>query len=200
VRNTNEAVVAFAANEGRVVANTNYRAELDLGNLSQSSEDPVTQKYESLRKTALPQLRRWLARDPEDLFQEAWLTVFLKGILVGDPHFDMKFYRVLRDKRINAYRRQQVRLKHAAAVQLEFNLEQSTRPKTEVTELREVLAGAMENLSINQKSAVTLHFFENRSIREIAGRLRQSENTIKSHLRRGKEQLRQTLENNGESF
>jgi len=52
---------------------------------------------------------------------------------------------------------------------------------------------ALSKLKIKYQTALTLRYFEDKSIKEIAAILYISENTVKTHLRRGLKQLKEYL-------
>lgn len=52
---------------------------------------------------------------------------------------------------------------------------------------------ALSKLKIKYQTALTLRYFEERSIKEIAAILESSENTVKTHIRRGLRQLKEYL-------
>ena len=49
----------------------------------------------------------------------------------------------------------------------------------------------MESLSPVQRAAVTLYYWQDRSVEEVAGALGIPENTVKTHLSRARSQLRE---------
>jgi RNA polymerase sigma-70 factor, ECF subfamily len=53
------------------------------------------------------------------------------------------------------------------------------------------LADAVLTLSVKYREVIILHYYESYSVSEIAGILNLSENTIRTRLRRGREQLRE---------
>ncbi len=62
-----------------------------------------------------------------------------------------------------------------------------------------VLADALRSLPSGQRAALVLHYYEDHPIDEIARILECSENTVKSHLRRGRNRLRVLLSQKGMS-
>jgi len=52
----------------------------------------------------------------------------------------------------------------------------------------------MDQLSDAQRAAVTLFYYEDRSVDEVAGLLGMPENTVKTHLSRARATLRRALE------
>ena len=57
---------------------------------------------------------------------------------------------------------------------------------------REVYDAVM-SLPVNQRTAIHLFYYEDYSIAQIAEAMKTNENTVKSHLRRGRERLREIL-------
>lgn len=59
------------------------------------------------------------------------------------------------------------------------------------------VARAMQTLSPDERTCVTLQLIEGYAVKEIASIVQMPENTVKSHLKRGKEKLTTYLKNNG---
>lgn len=63
-----------------------------------------------------------------------------------------------------------------------------------VSESEGTLYAQVMKLSPNYRTALYLYYYEGYTIKEIAAICRKNENTIKTHLKRGKEQLKLNLE------
>jgi RNA polymerase sigma-70 factor (sigma-E family) len=72
-------------------------------------------------------------------------------------------------------------------------LERQTMTPTYDTETPVDLLQALHQLTVNQRAAIVLHYYEDRPVQEVAEILDCSENTVKSHLRRGRSSLRVLL-------
>ncbi len=59
------------------------------------------------------------------------------------------------------------------------------------------LTEALRQLSISQRAAIVLHYYEDRSIEEVAEILGCSANTVKSHLHRGRKQAQGVVKGTG---
>lgn len=59
------------------------------------------------------------------------------------------------------------------------------------------LADAIQKLQKNQREAITLFYFHDSPIKEIAYYMKVPENTVKTYLKRGKHQLKKMLEGKG---
>lgn len=57
----------------------------------------------------------------------------------------------------------------------------------------QAVCGELSKLKIKYQTVLTLRYFEEKSIKEIAEILEMSENTVKTHIRRGLERLRRQL-------
>ena len=82
------------------------------------------------------------------------------------------------------------------------NLKDERSSDTALLEAEELLArnekfkqiyAALARLKIKYQTALTLRYFEEKSIKEMASILNLSENTIKTHIRRGLKQLKEYL-------
>ena len=125
--------------------------------------------------------------DTEDIFQ----TVFLKYVLherdfADEEHEKAWFIRVTinacRDLLRSLFRRSTVPLDEAACL-----------PAPPPAEHREVLEAVLA-LPPRQRAAVHLHYYEGYSTEEIAAILGQRPGTVRSHLSRARQALREQLE------
>lgn len=73
------------------------------------------------------------------------------------------------------------------------NVENTIVAKSEA----ELLRAAIQTLSSSQRMALTLHYIEGMDYRKIAETLDQPVGTVKSHLHRGRQQLRNILSKQG---
>ena len=75
--------------------------------------------------------------------------------------------------------------------------EKDTRSETSVSAVKLDLYQALAILREEERACVTLQLVDGYAIHEIAGITGMAENTVKSHLRRGKEKLTTYLKQNG---
>jgi RNA polymerase sigma-70 factor (sigma-E family) len=74
---------------------------------------------------------------------------------------------------------------------------EAARPVELVGELDTWLVDALATLSANQRTVLALRFVEDLDVRGIAARMGRSEGTVKSHLSRGIERLREHARRHG---
>ena len=145
-----------------------------------------------------------LVRQPaeaEDLFQQTWVRV-ASQIRRFDPrrNFDAWLFTVARNLAIDHLRRirpESLDEKEADSAHTPAALRASDPPAVEVMIAREhsrFVASAMENLPILYREVLALRFEEEMKLEEIAQVLDAPLSTVKSRLRRGLENLRETLD------
>jgi len=126
--------------------------------------------------------------DAEDVFQ----TVFLKYALsdldfAGDEHEKAWLIRVTanacKDLLKNFFRRNTVSLETVGEKSWELSEEHLT------------IHQAVHTLPKNYREVIYLHYYEGYTAVEIAGILKRNPNTVYTHLRKGKELLREALDN-----
>ncbi len=76
----------------------------------------------------------------------------------------------------------------------------SPERQVEQGELQAVIQGAIDTLSLNQKTVIVLHYLSDLSLKEIAYILAVPEGTVKSRLHYGRENLRKKLKNSRALF
>ncbi|MGB3589068.1 MAG: RNA polymerase sigma factor [Tunicatimonas sp.] len=89
---------------------------------------------------------------------------------------------------------QEISSKIADTIEEEIDTESVIRPTTEILE------DLLEKVSGRSKLILTLKYKQHWSIREIAQTLNLNENTVKSHLKRTREELQKLLEQYSNSF
>lgn len=120
----------------------------------------------------------------EDLAQEAFLAALRRwDRIAGYDKPEAWVRRVAVNRAVSRFRR----LASEAKAVLRLEQGQFTVPEAE-SEAREVW-DAVRSLPTRQAQVVALRFFDRRSIAEIARILECSENTVKTHLQRGKQAL-----------
>lgn len=136
----------------------------------------------TLRRIALGYLKN--DEDAADAIQDTILTAYEHiGALKKDAYFKTWLVRILLNCCAKHYRTDRNR---TAFIQ---NYEISDNSRTSETEFRELLSILPEENRI----IFQLYFGEQFTTREIAQILNMKENTVKSRLHRGKEQLREAL-------
>jgi RNA polymerase sigma-70 factor, ECF subfamily len=140
--------------------------------------------------------------EAEDLFQQTWLRV-ASQIRRFDPrrNFDAWLFTLARNLAIDHLRRvhpESLDDKDAAnSTHTPAALRASDPPAVEVMIAREhsrFVAAAMENLPILYREVLALRFEEEMKLEEIAQVLDAPLSTVKTRLRRGLENLRETLD------
>jgi RNA polymerase sigma-70 factor (sigma-E family) len=120
----------------------------------------------------------------EELSQEAFIQLF------------RHWKKVSTYERPEAWvRRVAIRLstRDARRERMRWILERQTVTPSYDSETPVDLLQALRRLSVNQRAAIVLHYYEDRPIDEVAEILDCSENTVKSHLHRGRSSLRSLL-------
>jgi RNA polymerase sigma-70 factor, ECF subfamily len=140
--------------------------------------------------------------EAEDLFQQTWLRV-ASQIRRFDPrrNFDAWLFTLARNLAIDHLRRvhpESLDDKDAAnSTHTPSALRASDPPAVEVMIAREhsrFVAAAMENLPVLYREVLALRFEEEMKLEEIAQVLDAPLSTVKTRLRRGLENLRETLD------
>jgi RNA polymerase sigma-70 factor (sigma-E family) len=113
------------------------------------------------------------------------------------------FIQLLRHwKKVSSYerpeswvRRVAIRLatRHAHRERLRSLLERKTAVPSYETEPSVDILHALRTLSVNQRAAIVLYYYEDLSVDEVAEILECSQNTVKSHLHRARTSLRPLL-------
>lgn len=131
----------------------------------------------------------------QDIVQEAWITIIKKIKTLRDPGaFQGWSLRIATRMAIDWIRSNQVNRKREGireAVQAEF-AEKSQRPNEETLDM---LKRAIEQLPEEQQSVIRLFYQESLSMITISGLLDLPLGTVKSRLFRGREYLKNILEN-----
>ena len=125
--------------------------------------------------------------DAEDVFSEVWLIYFKKErTFESEEHRKAWLIRVTINaaKELLGQRTYHEELDERVAEQAA-----PEKPREEILDLRE----AMERLKPEYKEVICLYYLQDMPIKTIAGILGQNENTVKTHLMRGREQLRQLM-------
>ena len=137
----------------------------------------------ALRITRSPQ-------DAEDVAQQAFVRVWRAlGEFRGQSTFSTWLHSIVARRALD--RASSLRAIRAR----EENLELATLPVSEAASGRDVillkrLETLMRSLTAAQRAVITLHYWGEQSVEEIAAALAMPENTVKTHLRRTRASLR----------
>lgn len=128
--------------------------------------------------------------DAEEVAQDAFVRVWtaLPGFR-GDSSFATWLYRIVARR---AFDRAQVLKNRRAREQQDGVLPEAAAPEGvdhDVFEARK-LQRLLETLTSAQRSAVTMFYYEDRSVEQVAVLLNMPENTVKTHLSRARATLR----------
>jgi RNA polymerase sigma-70 factor (ECF subfamily) len=136
--------------------------------------------------------------DVEDLAQLTFINVF-KGLhgFRGDAKLSSWIYRIA----LNISRQH---LKRAAQRPSVDSMEQQLEVGRQPVDGREqdgtlllrnrALSLALDRLQVNQRTALSLYYFEELSYEEISEAMAQNINTVRTHIRRGKQKLAELLD------
>ena len=123
----------------------------------------------------------------QDAFVRAWRAI---GEFRGDASFMTWLYRIL--VRLALDRAEVLKARRAREVAVEDREEPSTTPTDAALSRRmDRLLGELPPL---QRAALTLFYYEDRAVAEIAQMLDMPENTVKTHMSRGRAALREAYD------
>lgn len=140
------------------------------------------------------------AHEAEDAAQETFVAVWRgrETWEAGAARFTTWLHRVAVNKAIDHRRRRKAE-PVAEEVIMAIADREAVRPAPgqeaalEAQDAAERLRGLVSRLPANQKAALELFYFEDRSVGEIAERLKASEQSVRSLLKRGREAIRQKI-------
>ncbi|MEQ1834138.1 MAG: RNA polymerase sigma factor [Candidatus Eisenbacteria bacterium] len=128
--------------------------------------------------------------DAEEVAQDAFVRVWtaLPGFR-GDSTFGTWLYRIVARR---AFDRAQVLKNRRAREQAEAQLPEAAAAEATTADLLEAskLQRLIATLTTAQRMAVTLFYYEGRSVEQVAQLLSMPENTVKTHLSRARAALR----------
>lgn len=136
--------------------------------------------------------------DVEDLAQLTFINVF-KGIhgFRGDAKLSSWIYRIaLNISRQHLKRAAQRPSVDSMEQQLEIGRQpvESRREDAALLLRNRALSLALEQIQPNQRTALALYYFEELSYEEISEAMAQNINTVRTHIRRGKQKLAEILD------
>ena len=134
----------------------------------------------------------------KDLTQETWLKVFRAiHTFRGDAAFSSWLYRIAANVCIDYHRRQKAFFHTEPLYTINEHRIATFHPDPcdllQQQELQQHLCEAIAALTPPRRRVFLLYYFGERSIKDIARRLKKSEGTIKSHLRNARIQLQEHL-------
>jgi RNA polymerase sigma factor (sigma-70 family) len=127
----------------------------------------------------------------EDAVSEALARVYPKWVEGRITDFGAYLRTAVANQVKAAFRHRAVERREAERLWAE---DQGTLVFDEHVDQRDQLSEALRELPLKQRTAVVLHYYEDRPITEIAQIMRTSKGTVKAHLSRGRARLRQLLE------
>lgn len=131
--------------------------------------------------------------DAEDLVQETFLAVLEKiDTFQSGRSFGPWFYRILINRGLNARKARSLRHTEDLPPDVPTSARSPLR-ETEQAELREYLAGALDELPERQRIIVRLFELEGFTSMEIAEILELSDGTVRWHLHQARQKLREAL-------
>jgi len=151
----------------------------------------LTQLVERWHGRLLAHARR-LTRNPdgaEEAMQEVWMAV-VRGIgKLNDPAaFGVWAYRIVGRECANWVRRRQ-RSRRDGSDEGWAHMQ----TKTNVPQATDALERAMDNLSVEHREVLALHYMQEMSVQQIAATLKIKEGTIKSRLHYAREAIRRSV-------
>ena len=146
--------------------------------------------------TALVRLARLFTDDrnaAEDLVQEAFVRLYHAAERIQDPERAAAYLRsIVLNLARDHNRRGLMSLRHGEALTPAASPE-APEDRIELDERQDLMIAALRSLSIQQRDCLVLRFYLELSIQETADTLGISLNSVKTHCRRGVEQLRLRL-------
>jgi RNA polymerase sigma-70 factor (ECF subfamily) len=132
------------------------------------------------------------AADAEDTAQEAFVRAWQAfPAFRGESGFSTWLYRIVAHQSFDRLEQLKRRRDRETAIE---NIAESAAPGAHDTEAgarSRRLERLMERLSPVQRAAVTLYYWEDHSVEEVAAMLGIPENTVKTHLSRARAELRE---------
>jgi len=161
---------------------------------TQGDEDALREVYTRNRGWAFDLARALLNDDAsaEDAVQESFLAAFVRlGELRSPQAFPAWLRQIIRTQ-CNRVRRTQ-RDATCECVEMEHKVNVTAVSALAHEELREKVRGLVEELPPAQRAATRLYYLEERTCREVAGRLAVPEGTVKRRLHDARNRLRTML-------
>lgn len=151
-------------------------------------EDKFNEKYDKYYKSVYRTAYQYLfsAEAAEDALQEAFVKLLThKKPFNEEEHEKAWLLRVTVNICKNI-----IKSKSYHHLELKENIEESEADFEERSNSKIDVANELKCLTPEQRCAVFLFYFEDYTTKEISKVMKMNENTVKSHLRRGRERLR----------
>jgi RNA polymerase sigma-70 factor (ECF subfamily) len=134
--------------------------------------------------------------DAMDLCQETFLKAYKAlSSYKGKSSFSTWLYRIGYNTSIN-YLKKNKRMINLEIEKLNLHYQNNEYEKVEKKEMKKAIGEILSNLNAKYKTPIFLFFNENRSYKEIAEIMKIPLNSVKSYIFRGKEIIKQILQNN----
>lgn len=159
---------------------------------------PILEKYQDYVYTLVVQIVKDKP-EAQDLTQEVFIKVYKKiDTFKGNSKFSTWLYTVtyrtclnfLEKKKI-IYNMTELDASNKTEVDEKFFQDEIEIPQD--PDIKRVLWGAIDSIPYNQGLVITLFYLQQFSVKEIAGLLELSENTVKTNLFRGRNSIKQVL-------
>ena len=129
----------------------------------------------------------------EDIVHDVFLTLWNNFTELSDLDTIHKYiFKLLRNACLNHLRRLKIQDKHNDKL-IEALLFSETYDYLEDADLKGKVAGLLGSLSEKQREALNLKYFEDLKYSEIANRMAISETTVRTHLKRAMQALKETM-------
>jgi RNA polymerase sigma-70 factor (sigma-E family) len=172
-------------------------ASLEGGVPTSVDRDALVQHLFATEAAALVRLARLFTDDrtaAEDLVQEAFVRLHRAADRVRDPEHAAPYLRsIVLNLARDHNRRGLMSLRHRDAEQIDRPPETLPADRIEADDRQRVILDALRDLPPRQRDCLVLRFYLELSGAEIADTLGISANSVKTHCRRGLEQLRDVL-------
>lgn len=129
----------------------------------------------------------------EDITQEVFIKIYRKiGDYRGDAKLSTWIYRITKNTCFNHLKREK---KYREMDEISTHFSDYTTPETEFLQNEKYIQvrNAVGTLPEDQRMAISLYYFHNRSYIEIADIMNIPLNTLKSHIHRAKQTLKNIL-------
>jgi RNA polymerase sigma-70 factor (ECF subfamily) len=153
--------------------------------------DLVRAEQESLRRFLLA-LCRGDQQEADDIAQDALIRAYVaSGSYLGLSKFSTWLFRIAYNCYVDYHRKPRLETISSESQQV------LSIPATEETDSRfkhQKLYQALESLPEKEKASIVLHYFEDRSIKEISSILKIPQGTVKYYLSTGRNHLKSILQ------
>ena len=153
--------------------------------------DLVRAEQESLRRFLLA-LCGGNAQEADDIAQDALIRAYVaSGSFLGLSKFSTWLFRIAYNCYIDNHRKARPEM---VGTDAPAALNARASEETDAAFRYQQLYQALNRLSEKEKAAIVLHYFEDRSIKEIASILQIPQGTVKYHLSTGRNHLKSLLQ------